>query len=91
MCISALVSPILIVSTLVHFFDKVIFERRLSYLGHYIVPGCPTTVHKSPALLSALFTLNDHSSVGVISDKCSTSNFPIVVCVFPDVNYGSPL
>jgi len=28
-------------------------DRRLSYLGHYLVPGLPIVVYKSSALLSA--------------------------------------
>jgi hypothetical protein len=72
-------------------FDKVVFGHPLAYLGHYIVPGLQTLCHESLALPGALFALNYHSSVGVISDMCSASYVPIVIRLFPAVNCTSPL
>jgi len=42
-------------------------DRRLLYLGHYLMPRLPIVVYKSSTFLSALFALNCYWSVGVIS------------------------
>jgi len=68
MSISVLINPILTVSTIASCsLSSLLQDCRLSYLGHYLMPGLPIVVYKSSTFLSALFALNCHWSVGVIS------------------------